>query len=82
MQRCFLKRSRRNQSLTELDESSLIQFSMDGPSVNRNVLEKLDDYLTNKNYLELCILEAVTSIYCLELSKLSFKVLGGILIKS
>ena len=35
------------ESLTELDESRLIQLSMDGPSVNWNVLEKLDDYLTN-----------------------------------
>ena len=35
------------ESLTELDESRLIRLSMDGPSVNWNVLEKLDDYLTN-----------------------------------
>ena len=36
------------ESLTELDESRLIELSMDGPSVNCNVLEKLDDYLMNK----------------------------------
>ena len=49
MQRCFLKKSRLNQSLTELDESRLIQLSMDSTSVNWNVLEKLDDCLTNKD---------------------------------
>ena len=37
------------ESLTELDESRLIQLSMDGPSVNWNVLEKIDDYLMNKD---------------------------------
>ena len=40
------------ESLTELDESRLIQLSMDGPSVNWNVLEKLGDYLTNKDLPE------------------------------
>ena len=38
--------------LTELDESRLVQLSMDGPSVNWNVLEKLDDYLMNKDLPE------------------------------
>ena len=37
------------ESLTELDESRLIQLSMDSPSVNWNVLEKLVNYLTNKD---------------------------------
>ena len=40
------------ESLTELDESRLIELSMDGPSVNCNVLEKLDDYLMNKDLPE------------------------------
>ena len=40
------------ESLTELDESKLIQLSMDGPLVNWNVLEKLDDHLTNKDLPE------------------------------
>ena len=40
------------ESLTELDESRLIKRSMDGPSVNWNVLEKLDDYLMNKDLPE------------------------------
>ena len=40
------------ESLTELDESRLIQFSMDGPSVNWNVLEKVDDYLMSKDLHE------------------------------
>ena len=55
---------------------------MDGPSVNWNVLEKLDDYLTNKDLPKLFILEAVTSIYCTKLFKLSFRILVGMLIKS
>ena len=40
------------ESLTELDESRLVQLSMDSPSVNWNVLEKLDDYLMNKDLPE------------------------------
>ena len=40
------------ESLTELDESRLIELSMDGPSVNCNVLEKLDDYLMIKDLPE------------------------------
>ena len=40
------------ESLTELDESRLIELFMGGPSVNFNVLEKLNDYLTNKVSLE------------------------------
>ena len=40
------------ESLTELHEDRLIQLSMDGPSVYWNVLEKLDDYLTNKDIPE------------------------------
>ena len=40
------------ESLAELDESRLIQLSMDSPSVNRNVLEKADDYLMNKDLPE------------------------------
>ena len=40
------------ESLTELDESRLIQLSVDGPSVNWNVLEKVDDYLMNKDLPE------------------------------
>ena len=39
-------------SFTELNESRLIQLSMDCPSVNWNVLENLDDYLINKDLLE------------------------------
>ena len=68
MQRCFLKKSR--------------NLSMDGPSVSWNVLEKLDDYLTNKDLLKLFILETITSIYCAKLFKLSFRILVGMLIKS
>ena len=40
------------ESVTELDESRLIQLSMDDPSVNWNVLEKVDDYLMNKDLPE------------------------------
>ena len=40
------------ESLTELDESRLIQLSMNGPSVNWNVLEKIDDYLMSKDVPE------------------------------
>ena len=40
------------ESLTELDESRLIELSMDGPSVKCNVLEKLDDYLMIKDLPE------------------------------
>ena len=38
--------------LTELDESRLIQLSMDRPSVNCNVLEKLVAYLMNNDLPE------------------------------
>ena len=38
--------------LTELDEGGLIQLSINGPSVTWNVLEKLDDYLKNKDLPE------------------------------
>ena len=69
--------------LTELDEGGLIQLSINGPSVNWNVLEKLDDYLMiTRTYQKLFILDAVTNIYCTELSKLPFVVLVRILMKS
>ena len=69
--------------LTELDEDGLIQLSINGPSVNWNVLEKLDDYLMiTRTYQKLFILDAVTNIYCTELSKLPFVVLVRILMKS
>ena len=39
-------------SLTELGESRLIQISIDGPSVNCNVLVKLEDDLKSKDLPE------------------------------
>ena len=46
------------ESLTKLGASRLIQLSMDGPPVNWNVLEKLDDYLTNKDLPETIHIES------------------------
>ena len=36
-------------ALKELSESKILHLSMDGPSVNWNVLDKLDDYLNEKD---------------------------------
>ena len=44
--------------LTELDESRLIQLSMDRPSVNCNVLEKLVAYLMNNDLPETIDIES------------------------
>ena len=68
--------------LTELDESRLIQLFMDGSSVNWNVLEKLDDYLTNRDLPETTHVGSFNQHMLTELSKLLFRVLVGILIKS
>ena len=57
---------------------------MDGPCVNWNVLEKLDDYLMNKDLPETTDIGGCNQhIFhgALQFPELPFKVLDGILIK-
>ena len=60
-----------NVSTAKLKEDSFLHLAMDGPNVNWDVLNKLDNKLVS-------ILEAVLSMLFMELSKLDQVIQGGI----
>ena len=60
-----------NVSTAKLKEDSFLHLTMDGPNVNWDVLNKLDNKLVS-------ILEAVLSMLFMELSKLDQVIQGGI----
>lgn len=59
-----------------------VQVPMDGPSVNRKVIEKLDNMLIKNDIPKQLILAVVANTYCIVHLKLLSVIHNGILIKS